>query len=74
MKLQTEQNTREMELEVMSLDPDDGYEHESLSANFEHGQWWLMCDACGASWSVVDVNNDIGLERIDQGDNSCLCY
>lgn len=71
MKLQTEQNTPEMQHEVMSLEPEDGREHENLSAAFEHGQWWLLCGACGASWSVVDVNDDLGLERIDQGDDSC---
>ena len=70
-KLKTEQNTSEMQFEVENLEPEDGYEHEGLNAHFEHGQWWLMCSACGASWSVVDVNDDIGLERIDTGDESC---
>jgi hypothetical protein len=23
---------------------------------FEHGQWWVSCGTCGASWSVVDTN------------------
>ena len=51
--LKTEQNTEEMQHEVMTLEPEDGREHENLSAAFEHGQWWLLCGACGASW--VDV-------------------
>lgn len=70
-KLRTEQNTVDMRFNVLALETEDGREHERLDAHFEDGQWWLVCSACGASWSVVDVNNDIGLERIDEGDESC---
>lgn len=69
--LKSERNTAEIEGEVSELDPDDGHEHEALNAHFEHGQWWLTCGSCGASWSVVDVNESLDLERIDQGDESC---
>jgi hypothetical protein len=38
----------------------------------EHGQPWLSCAACGASWSIVDTSNGPDLEQIDEGDEYCL--
>ena len=75
-KLRSEQNTPEMQFEVENLGHDVLYgEHDNLSAAFEHGQWWVLCGACGASWSVVDEtnqrNSDLALEQIDTGDESC---
>lgn len=44
---------------------------------FEHGQWWVIHNPSGASWSVVDAEgvdsyNGLGFERIDYGDEETL--
>lgn len=52
---------------------DELKEHENVSAFFEHDQWFITCSACGASWSVVDLNDDdLDIEEIYCGDESCL--
>lgn len=49
--------------------------HQRLERVCEHGQDWLVCHVCGATWSVVECEDAAGtyedLERIDQGDESC---
>lgn len=51
---------------------DDLRHHENVTTFYEHGQWWATCNACGASWSIVDCNEDeLDLEEIDAGDESC---
>lgn len=53
---------------------DDLRHHENVTACYEHGQWWATCNACGAWWSIVDCNEDeLDLEEIDAGDESCTC-
>lgn len=41
----------------------------------EHGQDWLVCLDCGASWSIVEteINGEPGedLEEISDGDGWC---
>jgi hypothetical protein len=78
--LLTERNTTTVERKVMTLAVRElhrgSVKHRHLSAAFEHGQWWVLCRDCGASWSVVDVEGrdnpeGLGLERIDEGDESC---
>jgi hypothetical protein len=50
----------------------DLYRHENVTTFFEHGQWWASCGACGASWSIVDCNEDeLDLEEVAAGDESC---
>jgi hypothetical protein len=77
--LLTEQNTPEMEARVAQLaqtHPETEI-HENCNPYFEHGQWWIVCGPCGATWSVVDVGHHLGdegdldLEQIDHGDDSC---
>jgi len=77
--LLTEQNTPEMEARVAQLaqtHPETEI-HENCNPYFEHGQWWIVCGPCGATWSVVDVGHhmgdegDLDLEQIDNGDDSC---
>jgi hypothetical protein len=77
--LKTEQNTPEMEAQVAQLAQTNPLTeiHENCNPYFEHGQWWVVCGPCGATWSVVDVGQfigdegDIDLEEIDNGDGSC---
>jgi len=46
---------------------------ERLSANYEHGQWWITDFDTGAQWSVVDcwsgaVGDYFGFEQVTEGD------
>lgn len=76
--LKSSQNTAARETEIRDLFCGWQYEgHENMSPVFEHGQWWIVCSPCGASWSVCDAEgpgtvNGYCLEQIDQGDESCL--
>lgn len=78
-KLKTEQNTPEMEGKIEALIASHPLTeiHENCNPYFEHGQWWVVCGPCGATWSVVDVGHhfgdegDIDLEEVDNGDDSC---
>lgn len=55
-KLLTETNTIAVERQVMALAAKRlNQVHHHLDVAFEHGQWWVTCKDCGASWSVVDV-------------------
>lgn len=41
--------------------------HTNLSTVFEHGNWWITCNDCGAVWAVHDaegagIDPAIGLE------------
>ena len=73
MKLLTETDTPAIERKVMSLAARRlNQVHHHVTAAFEHGQWWVLCNDCGASWSVVDSEpGPLDLERIDDGDSSC---
>lgn len=78
-QLQTEQNTPEMELRVMAaairlVQFPDG--HARLRVEFEHGQWWIICNNCGAVWSVNDATgpgtiDGFCVEQVSDGDESC---
>ena len=74
-KLKTEINTPEMEARILDaaegpLNPPHAL---NFSADFEHGQWWVTCAACGAQWSVVDANTPSGFdfEAVSEGDSYC---
>jgi hypothetical protein len=62
------------EVEVLLEHGSKAKDHESVVPVYEHGQWWVTCNACGALWSVVDVAGAQGLdlEQIDNGDDSCF--
>jgi hypothetical protein len=65
-KLQTEQETPEMEERIfnafavsdaaatLNLDVDSDPPHDGYGVVFEHGQWWINADN-GAQWSVCDA-------------------
>ena len=75
--LKSEQNTPQVEQEVEQLiatHPETEI-HEGCTPVFEHNQWFVSCGPCGAIWSVVDVEggqNDLDLEGLESGDESCL--
>ncbi len=51
--------------------------HETLTADYEHGQHWINCTGCGASWSVVDSEggptiDGFDFEEIAEGDETCI--
>lgn len=62
-KLRSESDTAEVRKEVEAL----GDAPHTISAHFEHGQWWATC-SCGAQWSVVDTNRGLALEQVSDGD------
>lgn len=77
-KLQSERDTEGVRLAVVDLieHADETSGHENCNPAFEHGHWWAICSACGASWSVIDIEANrqgfsLDLERIDVGDESC---
>lgn len=78
-KLKTETYTPEIEqrLLIAFLDSDEkGIHHGEFQANFEHGQWFVTCTACGAQWSVVDAEggssvDGFDFELITDGDEYC---
>ncbi len=37
----------------------------SAQAHFEHGQWWIVINATGQSFSVVTVRKTNGAEVLD---------
>ncbi len=75
--LKSEQNTPQVEQEVEQLiatHPETEI-HEGCTPIFEHNQWFVTCGPCGAIWSVIDVEggqNDLDLEELESGDDSCL--
>lgn len=53
-------------------DTEEFSQHEAVTVFYEHGQHFATCNACGASWSIQDLNDDdFCLEEIDTGDESC---
>ncbi len=72
MALKTEQNTPGMAQRIIDAwaTTPDAATHTG-SAAYEHGQHWIICNECGASWSVVDEEPGIdgfGFEQIADGD------
>ena len=45
--------------------------HKRTRRVTEHGQDWLICLDCGASWSIVETDDGEDLEGIDYGDGWC---
>lgn len=46
--------------------------HDNPQYVYEHGRTFVICNACGASWSVANtVDNDYIFEDLDYGDESC---
>lgn len=79
MPLKTETNTNEIQERVLDaavVHPSVGPRHNAtLTAVFEHGQWWIVC-YCGAQWSVVDATggdsvDGFGFEQVSEGDGAC---
>jgi hypothetical protein len=74
--LMCETNTKLTENNILDEFKDLSSCHHDISTYFEHGQWWVTCLDCGASWSVNDCETDgidcFSFERIDQGDEYCL--
>lgn len=78
-KLNTETDTPEMERRVMAASTRviqwaGGHHH--VSADFEHGQWWITCKDCGGQWSVADASysghpDAFDFEEVTAGDESC---
>ncbi len=65
-------NDSEIEREILTHAQDDDL-GERLTADYEHGQWWVTDLDSGAQWSVVDcesVDGDeyFGFEQVSQGD------
>jgi len=54
------------------LEGEESTEMHLRTVHYEHGQHWVMCTDCGASWSVVDSEpGPYDLEQIDNGDEYC---
>lgn len=51
--------------------PENNPKHENLQQHTEHGQDWVSCLACGATWSVHDSNKGHVFEEVSHGDESC---
>lgn len=71
--LKTEMNTRAMERRILVAAGAILGNRRSLSADFEHGQWWVTNRRTGAQWSVVDAVggravNGFDFEQVTQGD------
>jgi hypothetical protein len=67
---QTETDVRDA---FLALDLGDIHLH--AEPHYEHDQWWVSCSACGAQWSVVDVEKDgedgFDFEEVSHGDDHC---
>lgn len=59
--LNTQTNTPEMEERILEAAAASGLPLD-LSADFEHGQWWVTARDSGAQWSVVDAD---GVRSVD---------
>jgi hypothetical protein len=55
------------------LTPEDfTTQHDNPQRVTEHGQDWMTCGACGATYSIVDAHHGgEELETIDYGDGTC---
>jgi hypothetical protein len=72
MALKTETNTPAMERRVLKA-AREVLGRRGLTADFEHGQWWVTHRLSGAQWSVVDAEGGravLGLdfERVTEGE------
>lgn len=54
------------------LEGEDETAQHHPTVHYEHGQHWVICSDCGASWSVCGAEpGPYCLEQIDNGDESC---
>ena len=83
--LKTETNTHSMERRIRSVfrNSEQGYRfglhgesrlklarHRRVSADFEHGQWWITDLDTGSQWSVCDCEpGGFCFEQVSQGDD-----
>jgi hypothetical protein len=72
-KLKTETNTQSMERRILKAAGERLGHRRDLSADFEHGQWWITNRRTGAQWSVVDAEggpsvDGFDFEQVTQGD------
>ena len=70
--LNTETNTRAMEQRVLDA-ATELLGRARMSADFEHGQWWITDLDTGAQWSVCDAESPdtaegFCFEQVTQGD------
>ena len=71
MALQSTRNSAAVEKRVLIAARRQliGYRPRSLSAFYEHGQWWIEDRRTGAQWSVHDADpGEFGFEQVTQGD------
>lgn len=74
-KLMTEIDTTQMGNRVLcAARADNTLEiHGGLTSLFEHGQWWINCNDCGAQWGAHDAEpGPFCFEQVSDGDESCL--
>lgn len=70
--LRTETNTPKMHDKVLAA-AKRTLGRKNLTADFEHGQWWITEFGTGAQWSVNDAETQTGeeyfdFEQVTQGD------
>lgn len=59
------------DIEAWLTDEEETSQHRT-AVHYEHGQHWVTCTDCGASWSVADAEpGPYCLEQIDNGNESC---
>jgi hypothetical protein len=75
MALRCEINTPEVEIDVAHALTVAKPWHGALATVYEHGQWWGVCNACGAQWSANDGgwedNEGFDFDEVTEGDGSC---
>lgn len=64
MKLKTETNTPAMEERILEAAAAYGLPLD-MSADFEHGQWWVTDRNTGAQWSVIDASGGRSVDGFD---------
>lgn len=74
MKLKTETNTPAMEARILRAAYTVLAPYQNLSADYEHGQWWITARDTGAQWSVVDAVggrsvDGFDFEQVSEGDD-----
>jgi hypothetical protein len=63
--LKTETNTREMERRAKRAWRTMTGRRDLISADFEHGQWWISALNTGEQWSVVDATGGLSIDGFD---------
>lgn len=64
----TRTNERDIRAAFVAIGPEP-CNGASVETVYEHGQWWIMCCACGAQYSVHDAEpGDFSFEEVTHGD------